>query len=194
MTATRYIIMADGKMTRWKNFLVPKHMLPVHGEPILLRTVRLVRRFDPNAEIIITSDNPSYEGPGTVRYEPQNNHCEIDRFTGELIGDGVCFLYGDVYYTDQAIEKIAAMSAEALGFAGNGTEIFAVKVGDGEYQKACIRKLKEAGGQGRGMQLYELAAGDGKAVFCPIADDTTGFNTEEEYHAFARRIDPDAKL
>ena len=88
MTATRYIIMADGKMTRWKNFLVPKHMLPVHGEPILLRTVRLVRRFDPNAEIIITSHNPSYEVPGTVRYEPQNNHCEIDRFTWELIGDG----------------------------------------------------------------------------------------------------------
>ena len=35
--------MADGKMKRWNNQQVPKHLLPVHGEPILLRTARLVK-------------------------------------------------------------------------------------------------------------------------------------------------------
>lgn len=189
MTATRYIIMADGKMTRWKNYQVPKHMLPVHGEPILLRTVRLVRQFAPQAQIIITSHNPQYDVAGTTRYEPKNNLCEIDRFTWELIDDGVCFLYGDVYYTEAAIRQIVALPVKTLGFAGNGEEIFAVKVGDGAYQRACIQKLKEAGGECRGLQLFELASQDAETVFCRIADGTAGFNTEEEYRSFASKLD-----
>ena len=98
--------MADGKMKRWNNQQVPKHLLPVHGEPILLRTARLAQRYAPEAQVIITSHNPDYEAPGAVRYEPKSNSCEIDRFTWELIDDDVCFLYGDVYYTEQAIRRI----------------------------------------------------------------------------------------
>lgn len=188
MATTRYIIMADGKMTRWKNFRVPKHLLPVNNEPILFRTVRLVRRFAPEAQVIITSHNPLYEAPGAVRYEPKENRCEIDRFTWELIDDDVCFLYGDVYYTEEAIRQIVALSTKTIGFAGNGSEIFAVKVGSGAYQKACIQKLKESGGECRGMQLYELAIRDPDTVFCCVEDDTTGFNTEEEYRSFAEKI------
>ncbi len=77
----RFIIMADGKMKRWNNHQVPKHLLPVHGEPILLRTARLAQRYAPEAQVIITSHNPDYEAPGAVRYEPKSNSCEIDRFT-----------------------------------------------------------------------------------------------------------------
>lgn len=189
MAIKRFIIMADGKMTRWNNHLVPKHLLPVHGEPILLRTVRLVQARAPGAEVIITSHNPAYEVPGAVRYEPKSNSCEIDRFTWELIDDDVCFLYGDVYYTEQAIRQIAEMQAADLGFAGNDTEIFAVVVGSGAYQKDCIRKLKERDPACRGWQLYEMAREDRRAEICRIEDETTGFNTEEEYRRFAEKTD-----
>ena len=187
MAIKRFIIMADGKMTRWNNRLVPKHLLPVHGEPILLRTVRLVQAYAPGAEVIITSHNPDYEAPGAVRYEPKSNSCEIDRFTWELIDDGVCFLYGDVYYTEQAIRRIVELPVKALGFAGNDTEIFAVVVGSGAYQKDCIRKLKERDPACRGWQLYEIAREDRRAEICRIEDETTGFNTEEEYRRFTER-------
>ena len=56
-----------------------------------------------------------------MRYEPKSNSCEIDRFTWELIDDDVCFLYGDVYYTEQAIRRIVEMPVKALGFARNDT-------------------------------------------------------------------------
>ena len=153
-------------MTRWNNHQVPKHLLPVHGEPILLRTARLAQRYAPEAQVIITSHNPDYEAPGAVRYEPKSNSCEIDRFTWELIDDDVCFLYGDVYYTEQAIRRIVEMPVKALGFARNDTEVFAVKVADGAYQKDCIRKLKEKDPACRGWQLYEMAQRAGCAEIC----------------------------
>ena len=95
----RYVIMADGKGSRWNNFMGhKKHDISVSGETLLERTVRLVHKFDDAAEIIITSHDESISIPGAVRYEPKNNVLEIDRFTAELIGDDMCFLYGDVRY------------------------------------------------------------------------------------------------
>ena len=98
-------------------------------------------------------------------------------------------MYGDVYYTEQAIRRIVEMPVKALGFARNDTEVFAVKVADGAYQKACIRKLKERDPACRGWQLYEMAQRDGCAEICRIEDETTGFNTEEEYRRFAEKAD-----
>ena len=81
------------------------------------------------------------------------------------------------------------MPVKALGFARNDTEVFAVKVADGAYQKDCIRKLKERDPACRGWQLYEMAQQDGCAEICRIEDETTGFNTEEEYRRFAEKAD-----
>ena len=90
----KYIIMADGKGTRWQNYNdIPKHFIEINGETLLARTVRLLRQGDPGCEVIITSHDPRYEVEGARRYEPKNNHLEIDRFTEELIEDNVCFLY-----------------------------------------------------------------------------------------------------
>ena len=51
----RYVIMADGKGSRWNNFMGhKKHDISVSGETLLERTVRLVHKFDDAAEIIIT--------------------------------------------------------------------------------------------------------------------------------------------
>ena len=182
----RYIIMADGTMNRWKNQDVPKHLLTVRGESLLSRTVRLFRAADPEAEILITSHNPAYDVPGAVRYEPQHNVSEIDRFTWELIDDQVCFLYGDVYYSEEAARRIAALPVRTLGFAGSDREIFAVKVGDGAYMRRCIRQLKERQPDSKGWHLYRMAADE--APYCRIDDDTTGFNTEEDYRAFSARL------
>lgn len=44
----KYIIMADGKGTRWGNYQdIPKHLIQIGGETLLGRTVRLLNEKDP---------------------------------------------------------------------------------------------------------------------------------------------------
>ena len=63
----RYVIMADGKGSRWNNFMGhKKHDISVSGETLLERTVRLVHKFDDAAEIIITSHDESVRAQPTV--------------------------------------------------------------------------------------------------------------------------------
>ena len=127
----KYIIMADGKGRRWNNFdNIPKHLIEINGETLLSRTVRLLKEFNSDAEVIITSHDPRYEVEGARRYEPRNNMLEIDRFTEELIEDDICFLYGDTYYSEKAMETITTTEADDLMFFGNGKAIVAIKVKD----------------------------------------------------------------
>ena len=105
----KYIIMADGKGTRWNNYNnIPKHFIEVDGEMLLARTVRLLHLFDKECEVIITSHDERYEVEGATRYEPKENVLEIDRFTRELIEDNICFLYGDTYYSEESIMFLLA--------------------------------------------------------------------------------------
>ena len=147
----KYIIMADGKGTRWNNYHnIPKHLIEIDGETLLTRTVRLLRENDARADIVITSHDPRYEVPGARRYEPQNNHLEIDRFTEELIADDVCFLYGDTFYSESVIQKIADTPAEKLLFFGNERSIVAIKVADGALFRQHVDR-------GKDRKMYRMA-------------------------------------
>ena len=58
----KYIIMADGKGTRWGNYQdIPKHLIQIGGETLLGRTVRLLNEKDPGCEVVITSHDERYE-------------------------------------------------------------------------------------------------------------------------------------
>lgn len=100
MKNTRFIIMADGKGNRWEGSK-PKHLIEVDNEPLIQRTIRLLGDED----IIISSHNNYNFAP---RYEPNDNIFEIDRFYSnrEIWTNDTCFIYGDVYYTENAIKKI----------------------------------------------------------------------------------------
>lgn len=189
----RYVIMADGKMTRWeKRDTLPKHLVKVNGETLLARLVRQLKEYDPDCEIIITSHNEKYEIPGALRYEPENNIYEIDRFTWELIEDDVCFLYGDTYYTDGCISEITDCETDSLYFFGNRTSVFAVLAGDADLMKECIKDVKCLYIDGRikecrGWQLYQRFENlpydkiTVKGSFTLIEDGSMGINTAEEY-------------
>lgn len=195
----KYIIMADGDMKRWyAECSIPKHLLKVGDETLLKRQVRQLKSIDPEAEIIITSHSAEYEVPGATRYEPKNNHLEIDRFTWELIGDDTCFLYGDTFYTDEAMKKISETGTDGLHFMGTEDSIVAVMIGDGELFRRHISRVKElflSGkiGECRGWQVYQSYAdlpfgqpviGSGYTL---IDDETCGFNTLSEYRAFLEK-------
>lgn len=192
----KYIIMADGKMTRWsKECKWPKHLIKIDEETLLERLVRQLTAIDPNCQIIITSHDARYEIEGATRYEPLNNVLEVDRFTWELIEDHVCFLYGDTFYTDKAMEAIVNSDTEELYFVGNRNSIIAVIVGNAAIMREHIRIVRERYltgeiSQCKGWQVYQsfnrlpfdtIEVTDN---FLLIEDETRGFNTLEEYEEF----------
>ena len=190
----KYIIMADGKGTRWNNYHnIPKHLIEIDGETLLARTVRLLRENDARADFVITSHDPRYEVPGARRYEPQNNHLEIDRFTEELIADDVCFLYGDTFYSESVIQKIADTPAEKLLFFGNERSIVAIKVADGALFRQHVDRVRALFLAGKiekciGWQVYQsfegLPFGEKTiaADYILIQDGTEDFNSPADYN------------
>ena len=197
----RYIIMADGDMKRWHaQSHTPKHLLTVGGETLLARLVRQIRQRDGEAEVFITSHNSAYEVPGAVRHEPRENHLEIDRFTRELICDDVCFLYGDTYYTDAAMDLIAGTQTDGLWFVGNEKSIVAVIAHDGQLLQNHVDRARDAFLAGkitecRGWQVYQSYVGQTFGAprigpsFTRLTDGTCGFNTWEEYQDFLEKRD-----
>ena len=188
----RYIIMADGKGTRWGNFTDrPKHLIEIDGETLLERLVRQLRTFDDVCDITITARDPRYEVAGVTRYVPKNNRDEIDRFTVELIEDHVCFLYGDTCYTDEAVANITRTEGSGLLFFGDDRRIIAVKVFDGDRMKQHIDRVKQHNPDGKGWHVYQSYSGlelhqlgDG---FVFTRDGTQDFNTPEDYLTFIKK-------
>ena len=186
--------MADGKGSRWNDFMGhKKHDISVSGETLLERTVRLVHKFDNTAEVIITSHDTSVNVPGASRYEPKNNVLEIDRFTAELIGDDMCFLYGDVLYSEDAIKTVIAHRGQRpLLFFGSEKSICAVLIGDGELFRSLYLEVRRRFVEGeiaecKGWQVYHLYAGlplSGRRIgesFVILDSFTRDFNTPEDY-------------
>lgn len=185
--------MADGKGIRWNNYKnVPKHLVEIDGETLLARTVRLLKEYDADSEIIITSHDKRYEFEGATRYEPLNNVLEIDRFTYELIEDNICFLYGDTYYTEEAIEKIVSTDTDDLLFFGNNKSIVAIKVADSKLLKKNIDNVKELYlnkkiENCKGWQVYQSYQNlefDKKQIgnkFIVLDEKTNDYNTPEDY-------------
>lgn len=188
----KYVIMADGKGTRWNNYLdKPKHLIEVEGETLLKRTVRLIHDVDKDAEVIITSHNPEYEVEGAARYEPKNNVLEIDRFTEELVDDNVCFLYGDTFYSKEAMETIFNTKTDEIIFFGNEKSIVCVKIADGDiFRKHFIRVrnmfIKGECKTAKGWQVYRSYVGidmEDRTIcgsFIRIEDKTRDFNCPED--------------
>lgn len=135
------IIMCAGKGTRWNNYLgVPKHLIKINGETLLGRTTRILKEH--NAKYLITSEDERYKEYGKVI--PQTYHdCEVDRFE-PIKDDEIIYLYGDVYYTEEALDTILNTPTDEILFFGSDQEIFAVKIKDRKlfYQhKNNVKKL-----------------------------------------------------
>lgn len=126
----RYIIMADGEGKRWGNYKgVPKHLITVEGETILERTIRLLIKLGiDETDIWVTSSDPRYKTIWNNTIPQSIKDCELERFEESLINGPVCYLYGDVYYTEPAMQTIIETDTDDILFFGSDWEIFAIKV------------------------------------------------------------------
>ena len=110
----RALIIAAGEATRWKNYLgVPKHFAPVDGEPIIKRTIRLMRKCGlRDIHIVAPPNDPRYQLAGTTLFVPTKHpdHADADKFLNSRAlwntqGRTTIF-YGDTYFTDAAMDAI----------------------------------------------------------------------------------------
>lgn len=117
----KYIIMCGGY---YENFEKPKALSMIQGEPLVARTIRLLREQGVS-DIYISSNDARFDEYGT-RLEHKNTYEYKD---GKIYGywldayyptDEPCvYLHGDVYYTEDAIKKIINLNPDVNTFIGN---------------------------------------------------------------------------
>lgn len=109
----RIIILAAGEGKRWNNFLnVSKHFVGVDGEPILHRTIRLLRSLKIEDIHIVGHDTPDYKIDNTHLFVPTNDpkFQEANKYLNSQslwnLNGRTIILLGDVYFTEAAIFRI----------------------------------------------------------------------------------------
>lgn len=105
----QYIIMCGGK---YEKFTTPKQLLEVNKERIVDRTIRLLKE-NGIKDIYISSDNPLFDSCNVPRLE-HNNTFKIENGKDKgfwldafyPVKEPVCYIWGDVYFSDEAIKTI----------------------------------------------------------------------------------------
>lgn len=153
----KYIIMAGGE---YKKFGIPKPLIEVKGETLIERTTKLLKQNGIN-EIYISSNNPEFDKYG-VRLENKNNDFIVYE-NGTSKGywldafyptnEPTCYIFGDVYFTENAIKTIAEYESTENILFGTGCaknlehknwgEPFAYKVNKIEEFKNGIVEVKK---------------------------------------------------
>lgn len=168
----KYIIMCGGD---YKKFKTPKHLSVINGERIIDRTIRLLKENGVK-DINISSNNPIFDTCGVNRLEHNNSYINtgtdnigywLDAFYP--VEEPVVYLWGDVYFTEEAIKKIVNYKTNRNVFFGTGVaynkwhydwgEPFAYIVNDyATFFKGIedVKRLKDLGKCKREPVVWEL--------------------------------------
>jgi choline kinase len=108
------IIIAAGEATRWGDYLnTPKHLIEIDGEPLLHRTVRLLKQNGVKQIYVVSKDDPRYQVSGATQYIAKldyKTNADADKFLSSKHlwnrNGRTIVLYGDVYFTDKSMQTI----------------------------------------------------------------------------------------
>lgn len=141
----KYIIMCGGHYPGWQ---IPRQLIPINGEPVVERTIRLLREAGIDTEdIAISSGLSLFKDFGVdVLYhendftgDSKTGGCWVDAFYP--MTEPVCYLMGDVVFSPEAIRKIVNTQTDDVDFFASAppfdhryvkqwAEPFAFKVND----------------------------------------------------------------
>lgn len=168
----KYIIMCGGE---YKHFTTPKQLLEVKGEVIVERTTRLLK--ENGVTDIYISSNDSRFDKYAPRLENKENNFVVENgsSTGYWldafypIGEPCCYIFGDVYFSPNAIKTIVEYNTTENVLFGTGIakneehqnwgEPFAYKVNKyDEFMQgvADVKKLFDEGKVKRHPIVWEL--------------------------------------
>lgn len=176
----KYVIMCGGYYDYWKT---PKQLIKINNERLVDRTIRLLRK-NGIEDIYITSNNPIFDTCDAIRLEHSNNYSNVngqesgywlDAYYPFKNSEKICYLYGDVYYSEKAIKTIIKYESTENTLFGTGIaknklyqnwgEPFAYKVFNNKEFKDGIEKAKRMydAGQTKRMpitwELYRVLHG-----------------------------------
>lgn len=121
----RYIIMCGGTYPKWET---PRQLTEIHGEPIVARTIRLLKE-NGIKDIAITAQDPRFEQFGVPVLHHENKYIWgkdkiedhsywVDAFYP--CDDPACYLMGDVFFSPFAIRSIVEYTGEDIMFFASG--------------------------------------------------------------------------
>jgi hypothetical protein len=148
----KVLIIAAGDGSRWGNYLgVPKHLVNIEGEILLNRTCRQFLRY--SSDVVVVGPDDRYSVQGTKLFIPDmSERRELDKFASSMSEwneqGKTILVYGDVYFTDEAVEAIVShvgdwryfCRSKASSITGkNCKEIFAIS-----FDSADLKLFKKA--------------------------------------------------
>lgn len=153
----KYIIMAGGKYKDWET---PRQLLEIRGEPIIGRTIRLLREADVS-EIYISTNDERFEHFGVPLLKHNNDMvvsdgvvaagCWVSAFYPTQ--EPACYVMGDVVFSPDAIRTIVNTETGGISFFASVppfsekytkqyAEPFAFKVRDQERFRRAIEYVR----------------------------------------------------
>lgn len=161
----KYVILSDSDNI--EPFTTPRQLIEINGEPLVKRTIRLLKE-NGIKDVIITSHDKRFDNLGATRYEPKFNEYRpklrlgywLDAFPKELLIEPITFLLGDVYYSEKAIKTIIEQENDSvlyfctyknkcLRYIKHHDEPLAFKVNDCNLFLEHINKLKKLKDEGK---------------------------------------------
>lgn len=149
----RYIIMCGGHYDYWKT---PRQLTKIRGEPIIARTIRLLREAGVDDIAISTDDDRFLQfGVPLLRhfndFDTHGRGCWVEAFFPT--GDPACYIMGDVVFSPEAIRTIVETQTEHIAFFASSppfsdlyikpyAEPFAFKVTNQRRFRAAIDFVK----------------------------------------------------
>lgn len=160
----KYIIMCGGDYRVWQE---PRQLLMVKGERIVERTIRLLNE-NGITDIAISSDDERFSRFGVPLLKHNNGYKVMvdNRYTGYWcdgfypMDEPVCYLFGDVVFSPQAIKTIIETETDDIEFFGSmppfapgylkrWAEPFALKVVNNDHLTEAIAELKRLHREGK---------------------------------------------
>ena len=171
----KYVIMCGGTED---TFTIPKQLSVINGERVVDRTIRLLKANGAK-DIVITATDPIFDSCGVPRLVHKN---EFKVVRGKWIGywldafypyfdedEKVTFIFGDVYFTENAIKTIVEFKTDKNVLFGtsdakneqheNWGEPFAYIVNDyATFMQGvrAVKKLQDEGKLKRTAIVWEL--------------------------------------
>ena len=116
----KYVILANSND---KTLDIPRQLVEINGEKLVERTIRLLKENGVK-DIVVVSNNKQFDNLGAERYEPKNNDFDYIKRTGywlnafpvEIMKEPICFIWGDVYFSEEAIKTIVETDTDSTLF------------------------------------------------------------------------------
>ena len=114
-----YIIMCGGKYHRWKQ---PRQLIEIGGEPIVARTIRLLKAAGVD-DIAISTADERFEAFGVPILKHGNDFADTGRPNDGLwvsafypTNNPACYIMGDVVFSPKAIDTIVSKETTDIDF------------------------------------------------------------------------------